>query len=100
FLITLNLDGSQPDWTLSDISWISFRESWSQGLRRVLKKLDSIDAPRIHAGNPRIARVELDRGEDLVSEEAEEIVTNWLPFEHLPEVIRIYKATGLDRKAL
>src|SRR5665213_1255033 len=31
FLITLNLDGVQPDWTLSDISWISFRESWADG---------------------------------------------------------------------
>src|SRR5690242_2630178 len=62
FLITLNLDGVQPDWTLSDISWISFRESWVDGLRRLLKKLESLNAPRIHAGNSAIAKAALERG--------------------------------------
>src|SRR5690606_22499892 len=38
FLIPLNLDGTEPDWKVSDISWISFRESWAHGLRRLLKK--------------------------------------------------------------
>jgi hypothetical protein len=37
FLMTLNLDGTEPDWTLSTISYISFRESWADGLRRALK---------------------------------------------------------------
>ena len=97
FLITLNLDGSSPDWTLSDISWISFRDSWADGLRRLLKKLDAIEAPRIHEGKPEIARAELDRGDDLVSEETEEVIINWLPFSDLPETIRIYDAPGLDR---
>ena len=100
FLIPLNLDGTEPDWKVSDISWIPFNHSWAQGLRRLLKKLDDIDAPRIHEGNPAIARVDLNRGEDLVSEESEEILVNWLPFSDLPDTLRVYDAPGLDRKAL
>lgn len=100
FLIPLNLDGTEPDWKVSDISWISFRESWAHGLRRLLKKLDAIEAPRIHEGNPAIARVELGRGEDLVGDQPEEIVINWLPFSDLPETIRIYDAPGLSRDDL
>ncbi len=100
FLITLNLDGTRPDWTMSDISWISFRDSWAHGLCRLLKKLGAIDAPQIHQGNPGIARAELNRGEDLVSEEPEAVVTNWLAFEGIPETLRIYDAPGLDRHKL
>jgi hypothetical protein len=100
FLITLNLDGSRPDWTLSDISWVPFYESWAVGLRKLLKKLDSIEAPRLHEGNPEIARAELDRGEDLVRQSSEEIVLNWLPFSRLPDTLNVYDASGLDRKAL
>lgn len=76
FLIPLNLDGTEPDWKVSDISWISFNHGWASGLQRLVKKLRAIEAPRIHEGNPAIARVELDRGERLVSIEPEEIVVN------------------------
>lgn len=100
FLIPLNLDGTEPDWKVSDISWISFNHGWAGGLQRLLKKLRAIEAPRIHEGNPAIARVELDRGERLVSIEPEEIVVNWLPFTDLPETIRIFEAPGLDKESL
>ena len=49
FLIPLNLTGLRPtelDWMTSDLSFISFSPSWSEGLSRLLKKLDSIAAPR------------------------------------------------------
>jgi len=96
FLVTLNLDGAQPDWTLSDISWISFRESWADGLRRLLKKLESLDAPRIHAGNWAIAKASLERGETLMVKNAEKLTTNLLPFTQVPEVIRIFDTSGMD----
>lgn len=100
FLIPLNLDGTEPDWKVSDLSWISFNHGWAGGLQRLLKKLRAIETPRIHEGNPAIARVELNRGEHLVSHEPEEIVVNWLPFINLPETIRIFDAPGLEREAL
>ena len=98
FLITLNLDGSQPDWTLSDISWISFRESWADGLRRLLKKLESLDAPKIHAGNSAIAKAALERGASLLSKKSEALTTNWMPFVQVPEVLHIFDTSELDKE--
>ena len=98
FLITLNLDGAQPDWTLSDISWISFRESWADGLRRLLKKLESLDAPRIHAGNSAIAKAALERGASLLSQKSEALTTNWLPFVQVPEALRIFDTSEITKE--
>lgn len=98
FLITLNLDGSQPDWTLSDISWISFRESWADGLRRLLKKLESLNAPRIHAGNSAIAKAALERGSSLLTQESEPLTTNLLPFLQVPEVLRVFDISEMDEE--
>jgi hypothetical protein len=98
FLITLNLDGVQPDWTLSDISWISFRGGWANGLRRLLKKLNSLNAPRIHADNSTIAKADLERGASLLANRPEPLVTNLLPFAQLPEVLRAYETSQLDKK--
>jgi hypothetical protein len=95
FLITVNLDGVQPDWTMSDISWISFRESWADGLRRLLKKLESLDAPRIHAGNSAIAKAALERGASLIAQKPEQLTTNLLPFVQVPEVFHIFNTSEL-----
>lgn len=49
FLIPLNLTGLNPtelDWMTSDLSFISFSPSWAEGLRRLLRKLDTIATPR------------------------------------------------------
>ena len=100
FLITLKLDGTKPDWTLSDISWIPFLESWAEGLRKLLKKLASIDAPRIHKDNPAIASEALDRGQKLVSDQAEDLITNWMHFINLPETLRVYDSRGLNKDDL
>jgi len=100
FLITLNLDGSNPDWTLSDISSIPFKNSWADGLRRVLKKLRSIDAPKLHGDNPSIAGTELNRGHELVSSDAEDLIVNWMPFAELPDLLVVYEAPGVDNKEL
>jgi hypothetical protein len=97
FLITLNLDGAQPDWTLSDISWISFRESWADGLRRILKKLEALNAPKIHAGNSAIAKAALERGASLLSQKSETLTTNWMPFIKVSEVIRIFDTSQLNK---
>jgi hypothetical protein len=98
FLITLSLDGVQPEWTVSDISWISFRESWAEGLRRLLKKLAALDAPRIHEGNSAIAKAALDRGEALLTNKKEDLVTNWMFFENLSELLRVYDTSSLAKK--
>lgn len=97
FLLTLNLDGTDPDWTLSTISYISFQESWADGLRRVLKKLQSINAPRILAGKTGLVDQSLDTGSQLLEAAPERIISNWLPISRLPEVLKVYDVSGLTK---
>ena len=97
FLMTLNLDGTEPDWTLSTISYISFRESWADGLRRVLKKLQSLEAPRIHTGKRGLVAQSLETGSELLEPEAEPLVCNWLPIPNLPEILKIFDTSRLSK---
>lgn len=97
FMMTLNLDGTEPDWTMSDISYISFKESWATGLRRILKKLQAIDAPRIHAHNTRLVAQSLEIGSKLLEPEPEPILCNWLPIGNLSETLKVFKASGLTQ---
>jgi hypothetical protein len=49
FLIPLNLEGLSPtelDWMTGDLSFIPFSPSWSEGLSRLLKKLDAVATPK------------------------------------------------------
>ncbi len=49
FLVPLNVDGLSPtelDWMTSDLTFIPFHQSWASGFAQLLKKLDSINAPR------------------------------------------------------
>lgn len=53
FLIPLNVDGLEPtelDWMQADLTFISFHESWHEGLVKLVKKLESISTPRAHMG--------------------------------------------------
>lgn len=100
FLMTLNLDGTDPDWTLSNISWMPFYEGWNKGLRRVLKKLDALQAPKIHKGNPAIAALSLDRNEQLTEKSSESVYSNWITFDNLPDTLLIYNISGIDKKEL
>ena len=95
FLITLNLDGTTPDWTLSDISWISFNDGWAKGLRGLLNKLKSVDAPKIHSENPAIAAASLETGSELVSSLPELIATNWMRVPSVPPKMSIYRYSDL-----
>jgi hypothetical protein len=97
FLMTLNLDGAEPDWTLSTISYISFRESWADGLRRVLKKLKSLEAPRINAGKTGLVARSLEIGSELLEAQAESLICNWLPIPNLPETLKVYDTSRLSK---
>ena len=49
FVIPLNVDGLSPtelDWMTSDLTFIPFSHGWASGLRQLLAKLESINAPR------------------------------------------------------
>jgi len=86
FLIPLNVDGLSPtelDWMTSDLTFIPFEHNWADGLKRLVRKLGSIDAPRpVTDGAPVAASVYLP---ELPLENVPETIhTNCLPFVHVP----------------
>src|SRR2546422_11771392 len=46
FVIPLNLDGTEPDWMVTDLTYIPFQHGWAGGLRQLLEKLAKINSPR------------------------------------------------------
>ena len=59
FILPLNVDGlaaSELGWMTSDLSYISFHRSWADGFARLLKKLDTIHAPRPLGDGPQLVR--------------------------------------------
>ncbi|MFN8176400.1 MAG: toll/interleukin-1 receptor domain-containing protein [bacterium] len=87
--IPLKSDGTKPsdlNWQLSDITYIDF-QNWGVGLRRLLKKLESVDAPRpLRDGGRHVVEAALLPPEVLIRE-PEELTSNWFPFVSIPEGI-------------
>ena len=86
FLIPLNVDGLSPtelDWMTSDLTFISFSRSWAEGLKKVLNKLSSIDAPKSFA-RAREAVCEWFSIRDKPVRKEERLWTNLLPITQMP----------------
>lgn len=105
-LITLNVDGlrsDQIDWMTSDITFVPFWESWATGLRQLLKKLASVDAPKGTRDGARIA-ADAYLPKDLIRSEPELLYANLLRLNHIPAVINYYTVepdlTSDDHRAL
>lgn len=98
FFIPLNIDGRKPtdlNWQISDIVWIPF-EDWGAGLHQLIKKLDSISAPRpLHENGNRVVCEALPPPK-VIRNEPETLVTNWFPFLAVPPVIKSFSATLAD----
>ncbi len=93
FVIPLNTDGLRPDeitWNLQSINYIPFTPSWAEGLTILLKKLESIDAPRVLNGGPRVA-VESIFASSAVRDEPEDLLSNCFEVVQMPRYIRKYE---------
>jgi hypothetical protein len=89
FLIPLSLDGlsrEELQWTLSDTCDIPFDPSWATGLAQLLKKLESIDAPKSLTGGAGLAARSF-AGEQHLAADGETLVSNCLSVTHVPEAI-------------
>jgi TIR domain-containing protein len=101
FLIPLNLDGLSPaelDWMTSDLTFIPFYQSWAEGLKRLLKKLNQIHAPRRLAGGKQTV-AEWIGTEEMVVRKNEQLWSNAVPILEVPEEVRQYyvgESTPLD----
>lgn len=93
FLIPLNVDGLKPtelDWMTNDLSYIPFNESWALGLQKVLKKLDSIGCPK-KMSDGRNAVIEAISHSNIITEQAETVVSNCLRIISIPSTLQRYE---------
>ncbi len=90
FLIPINLEGLKPtelDWMTKDITFIPFSENWAEGMRLLLKKLQSINAPRPLEQGKQIA-IETFLPGPILSSRPEYVRTNLLPISTIPKTIK------------
>jgi hypothetical protein len=86
FVIPLNVDGSDLDWMMTDLTYIPFHHGWARGLRQMLEKLESVDAPR-PLQNGREVAVESFLPRDITSSAPEPLFANVLPFLSIPTTL-------------
>jgi len=93
FLIPLKADGVKLDWLMTDLSYLPFNRGWADGWRQLLKKLDSINAPKAIPAGSGLAAQTFDAGAGLLTNASEEIVTNALLIKSVPEVLTFFEFT-------
>ncbi|MDG6998581.1 MAG: toll/interleukin-1 receptor domain-containing protein, partial [Nitrososphaerota archaeon] len=93
FVIPLNLDGltaTEVDWMSSDLTYIQFHGNWAQGLIKLVKKLNSIDTPRILKNGRNIVVSYLNQNSPLLQKE-EKIDSNLLEVLKVPEELMVFE---------
>ena len=93
FVIPLNTEGLGPDqitWNLQPINYIPFCPSWAEGLAALLKKLQSVGAPRVLDNGRRVAVASI-VGTSAVDEKPEELMSNCFEVVKTPRYIRRYE---------
>lgn len=92
FLIPLNLDGltsTELDWMQSDLTYVPFHRSWAEGLRQLLKKLETIDAPK--TPEVRASLVSFLNRSEAVRAEPERLWSNAAEVVEVPRTILRYE---------
>ena len=93
FLIPLNIDGltaTELPWMTADLTYIPFNGDWAGGLSKLLKKLNSLNAPkRLTDGRGIVRNYFADQ--QLVQQVPEPIWSNVIEFVQFPE--SIYRIT-------
>jgi hypothetical protein len=87
FLIPLKVDNAELDWLTTDISYVAFDHGWADGLRHLLKKLDSIAAPKLLTDGAALAASTFSIGDDLCSAKTEQVRANVIRLQTLPDVL-------------
>lgn len=93
FVIPLNLDGLAPTelgWQMSDVTFIPFAK-WDTGLTLLLKKLDSIDAPRPLKDRGASIAASAAAPPRVLVETQETLASNVYHFERIPGVVRHFR---------
>jgi hypothetical protein len=91
-LIPINVDGTKPSelpWRIVDVAYIPF-QNWATGLTQLLKKLNSVEAPRPLEGVGRDIAGSAFLVRSAVTDGEEELVSNAFEFTSVPKVVRCF----------
>lgn len=91
FMIPLKVDGTELDWLTTAISYVPFNRGWADGWRQLLKKLDSISAPKTLVDARSLAATTFPTGDDLITSTTEQLRSNVIRVEQLPAALRVFK---------
>jgi len=95
-LIPLNVDDTKPSelpWRIVDVAYIPF-QNWATGLAKLLKKLDSVKAPRPLAANGRQIAGSAYLTHSAITEGEEELISNVFAFTSVPKTVRLFRFSG------
>jgi len=103
FIIPIKVDDIKPTelgWMMSDLTYINFHKSWASGYSQLLKKLESVSAPRLLEDGMSVAsQVFLDS--NVFKDEPETVHSNCLQLVQIPRKIqKYYIGTTTTRFAL
>lgn len=94
FLIPLkieNLTADELGWQLSDLTYVPFNRSWSQGFGQLVNALDRAGTPKdVAAGRSRLS--DYFQLTECVKPVEERIWTNLLPLEDVPKLVHRFRA--------
>jgi len=93
FLIPLKaepLSATDLNWMLSDITYISFHESLTDGLTQLLKKLEKISTPKNLANGGQMAAGAL-LDADLIEQKTEKLYSNLIEVKGIPELVQRFQ---------
>ncbi|MFN2507848.1 MAG: DNA-processing protein DprA [Chthoniobacterales bacterium] len=94
FLIPLKIDDTELDWLTTTLSYVSFTRGWASGWRALLKKLDSISAPRVLVNSAALAAASFPTGDDLLLAEGEKVFTNVIRVKSFPHILQVFRTAG------
>lgn len=97
FLITLKVDDADLDWLTTDISYIPFNRGWADGWRQLIKKLESVAAPKTLTSGAVLAASTFPNAAEFVHTEPETLTANIVRVKSFPDKLRVFQAVpGLD----
>ncbi len=93
FLIPLrieNIPADQLDQKTRELVFVPFETNWSAGLQYLFNKLELLTCPKpLSNGKAIAAGAYLEQ--DVISNDPELVITNWLPVERIPDVILLFR---------
>ena len=99
FVIALSSDGTELGPPLPSKSHISFANGWIGGWKGLIKKLDSIKAPRTLKNGENLAAASFAAGNNLIRRTPERLLTNLIRIKSFPDTLRIFQAAdSMDAK--